>query len=94
MQTCMTIPFLPEFSGCLVENPACHFAIRCGFSYHCHHPNHADFHTIIDASVQPTDLPERYQALRESRRLKFLKDISELPTDLGKELQSLLGRKL
>lgn len=95
MDECLTIPFVPEFSGCLVENPACNFAIRCGFSYHCHHPSHKDFHSTIDSSGERIDLRKRYTQLKESRRLRYLQQvvISEFPEKLQRELYCLLTPK-
>ena len=95
MHDCLTIHFLPEFSGCLVEKPSCQFAVRCGFSYHCHHPNHRDFHTTIHPSEEGVDLAKRYQALRESRRLEYFEQLkAKIPADLlEEELELLLTPK-
>ena len=82
-QACLTILFLPEFSGCLVENPSCQFAIRCGFSFHCHHPNHREFHRSVDNSGEPIDLLNQYRELKEMRRREYFAIISaQRPTQV------------
>ena len=87
MKTCLTIPFLPEFSGCLVDNPSCHFAVRCGFSYHCHHPNHRDFHTTIGVSGERVNLMKKYKQLKETRRRQYLEQVlkSDIPSAIKEE---------
>jgi hypothetical protein len=70
MSKCQTIAFLPEFSGCLVANPTCGYAVRFGFSYHCEHPNHLDFYPVNDPEVNLADLPNLYRELKEARRLQ------------------------
>jgi hypothetical protein len=72
MNECLTIPFLQEFSGCLVENPVCRFAARCGFSYHCEHPNHKEFHRKDPTPDERAELLSRYKELKESRRRKYM----------------------
>ena len=89
MDECLTIPFVPEFSGCLVETPSCHFAVRCGFSYHCHHPNHRDFHSTISTAGERIDLAKRYRALKEARRLKYLAELAK--ADLPPHLEPQVG---
>jgi hypothetical protein len=74
---CLTMPFLPEFSGCLVENPCCGFAVRFGFSYHCEHPNHKQFHPTEDSSVARVELPIIYRNLKEARRSQELGESTE-----------------
>ena len=76
MSKCATIPFLPEFSGCLVETPSCNFAVRCGFSFHCEHPQHQEFHVGGDQPAVRKDLPHHYKSLKESRRLKYLAEVN------------------
>ena len=75
MNKCATIPFLPEFSGCLVENPSCTFAVRCGFSYHCEHPHHTEYEAGSDNLYDRKDLPTYYRNLKESRRRKYLAEV-------------------
>lgn len=72
MEECLTIPFMPEFSGCLVEKPTCNFAVRCGFSFHCHHPNHGNFTAGNSDKGRRLDLPSRYRELKEIRRVEYL----------------------
>ena len=76
MHGCVTLPFLPEFSGCLTKNPSCDFAVRCGFSYHCEHPKHREFQIANGTSKDQGDLPKRYKELKESRRREFLEAAS------------------
>ena len=77
MNECLTIPFLPEFSGCLVDNPDCTFAVRCGFSYHCEHPNHKDFHKKDPTPADRADLINRYKELKEFRRQKYQEEMDK-----------------
>ena len=79
MHECLTIPFMSEFSGCLVENPTCQFAVRFGFSFHCEHPFHQDFQTSDDRSIDHADLQQRYRDLREARRRAYLEQIRKSP---------------
>ncbi|BCS55935.1 hypothetical protein GSbR_12980 [Geobacter sp. SVR] len=68
MSECMTKPLLTEFSGCLVENPSCGFAVRFGFSYLCEHPRHKDF----SLERSPVDRNKLYNDLKISRRTEYL----------------------
>jgi hypothetical protein len=79
MGECLTKPILPEFSGCLVENPTCQFATRLGFSYLCEHPYHKEFHRGKESKPERIALSERYQLLRDERREKFLEGIGSVP---------------
>jgi hypothetical protein len=58
-----------DCSGCLVDNPACNFAVRFGFSYLCEHPQHMDFHDKSDHRLDHNTL---YNDLRKSRRSEYL----------------------
>jgi hypothetical protein len=91
MHECVTVPFLPEFSGCLVANPSCDFAVRCGFSYHCEHPNHKEFQAANRVSAEHADLPKRYKDLKESRRREFLDRVAtcEETANLVKNIPAL-----
>jgi len=74
MSECLTKPLLPQFSGCLVENPTCRHAVSFGFSYLCEHPNHKDF---ITPTTPQTETAEQYRNLRESRRRKYIAEIKK-----------------
>lgn len=74
MSECQTKPLLPEFSGCLVENPSCQHAVRFGFSYLCKHPNHLNF---ITATTPHIEITTQYMNLRESRRHSYIAEINK-----------------
>ena len=85
MKKCLTKPLVAEYSGCLVETPACDFAVRFGFSYLCEHPRHADFHPSPERQLDHKAL---YNELRTSRRneyiymaKKFIEDMEHEPAD-------------
>jgi hypothetical protein len=86
MQDCLTMPFTPEFSGCLVETPTCRFAVRFGFSYLCEHPCHKDFFQDPLLSSQhaerDVDHNELYRRLKESRRSEFISKAKRIIEDL------------
>jgi len=92
MRECLTKPILPEFSGCLVENPVCRFATRFGFSYLCEHPYHKEFHRGKESKSERVALNERYQVLRDGRRQKFLEEIGSVP--LHEESAAQPGKEL
>ncbi len=78
MKNCLTKPLVAEFSGCLVESPACDFAVRFGFSYLCEHPRHADFHRAAQQRVDQ----ELYNDLRNSRRSEYLSMAKKVIEDM------------
>ncbi len=83
MCECLTKPIMPDYSGCLVENPTCQFAVRFGFSYHCEHPQHMDFH-MIDANFQhQKGHNERYRDLKESRKKEYLFKVKQYMEDFS-----------
>ncbi len=73
MSECITKPLVSNFSGCLVENPDCRFAVRMGFSYQCSHPDHKSFQ-----GTSREELKRRYDNLRESRRNAYFDRQMEL----------------
>lgn len=82
MKKCLTKPLLTGFSGCLVEKPACKFAVPLGFSYLCEHPQHSDFHPSSDQTVHHDLL---YKDLRNSRRKDYLSTAEKLISEIGPE---------
>ncbi|HEY4743844.1 MAG TPA: hypothetical protein VIH45_04240 [Desulfuromonadaceae bacterium] len=82
MEECLTKPLTPAFSGCLVDAPACTFAVRFGFSYLCEHPRHREFHPDAAATGHEVDHNALYRALKESRRSVYLSKIKQLIEDL------------
>lgn len=74
MSECLTKPLVHEFSGCLVENPSCNFATRLGFSYLCEHPYHKEFHNSKITQLDPIELNNRYNKLRDSRKIEYLEE--------------------
>ncbi len=72
MNECQTKPLLPNYSGCLVENPICNHAVRFGFSYICEHPNHKEFVVTETPDYEPN---AHYHTLRESRRQEYISKI-------------------
>jgi len=79
---CLTKPFLPHASACLVEDPRCRFATALGFSYLCEHPSHKSFQggELPDLTL----LNQRYEELRQSRREKFFQETGS-PHEEGAE---------
>ena len=82
MRECITKPILPEYSGCLIENPACDFATRFGFSYLCEHPHHKDFSLKNSPSGQHVDHNKLYSDLKESRRIEYIAKAKKCIEDL------------
>ena len=82
MRECLTKPITASFSGCLVETPACEFAVRFGFSYLCEHPRHKDFHPDMAASGPRVDHNALYRDLKESRRSAYIDKVKRFLHDL------------
>ena len=82
MEECLTKPLTTEFSGCLVETPACGFAVRFGFSYLCEHPRHKDFHPNRPLSGHQVDHNALYRDLKESRRSAYVAKVKRFVKDL------------
>lgn len=82
MGECMTRPLTSEYSGCLVENPSCKFAVRFGFSYLCEHPQHKDFCLDNSATKQHLGCNELYDELRKSRRQEYIAKAKKCLEDL------------
>jgi hypothetical protein len=72
MSKCLTKPLLPQFSGCLVADPKCIFAVRFGFSFYCEHTQHEEFKMNTPDSVNQSDHNEIYRELRDSRRREYI----------------------
>lgn len=82
MSDCMTKPLMDEYSGCLVENPACKYAVRFGFSYLCEHPQHKEFYLNNSRSKQHLGQNEIYEELREKRRKEYIAKARKYLDDL------------
>lgn len=82
MKACLTKPIMQEFSGCLVENPSCRFAVRFGFSYICEHPNHKDFLTRNNESTHQLDHNKLYKELKEARRSEYISKVKRYIEEL------------
>jgi len=74
---------MPEYSGCLVENPTCNFAVSFGFSYLCEHPEHKYFHVKSANSTRHLDHNEIYKNLKEKRKKEYISKAKRYLEDLA-----------
>lgn len=71
MRECLTKPLTKSFSGCLVENPTCEYAVRFGLSYQCKNPRHKEFFLNAPSSAAAADLDDLYWYLKNVRRKEY-----------------------
>lgn len=78
MEECHTKPMiLADTSCCLVENPACGYAVKMGFSYWCRHPEHASFHGHLTGRMNHEQLVHQYKRLRQKRLYAFVMSMDD-----------------
>lgn len=74
MEECIRVPIAEELTGCLVENPACPYAYKLGFSYLCEHPSHNNYGELIKSVPLETkrELIRLYDEMRRKRRYEYV----------------------
>jgi len=85
MRECLTKPLIADYSGCMVKNPVCDFAVSFGFSYLCNNPRHKEFYAIRNSSGYKLDHNALYRDLRESQRRTFISTVKESIDNLAFE---------